>query len=152
MSALNSFRHLWSPPILPSLFALSCRHEYTDTHCVHGDTCANAQCTVGGRHQSLHILSGAVLPLMPVRAAVHGWLRWRAFLRPALQSPYGLLCTLLVAQLLPAPSPHLRSAAPGAAARSQHVGQVSMRGLHLPQVLAKHAQQQPPVRALQSMH
>ncbi|KAI7841339.1 hypothetical protein COHA_004957 [Chlorella ohadii] len=40
-------------------------HEYTDTHCVHGDTCTNAECSVGGRHQSLHILSGAVLPIMP---------------------------------------------------------------------------------------
>ena len=31
---------------------------------MHGDSCARADCATGRRHSSVHLLSGAVLPLM----------------------------------------------------------------------------------------
>ena len=41
-----------------------CRYGHCVGHCMHGDSCAKADCATGRRHSSVHLLSGAVLPLM----------------------------------------------------------------------------------------
>lgn len=40
------------------------RYEHSVDHCTHGDKCDLGGCQFGRRHSSVHILSGAVLPLM----------------------------------------------------------------------------------------
>ena len=40
------------------------RYGHCVGHCMHGDSCARADCATGRRHFSVHLLSGAVLPLM----------------------------------------------------------------------------------------
>lgn len=40
------------------------RHGYCGDHCMHGDNCSAPSCAAGKRHGSLHLLSGAVLPLL----------------------------------------------------------------------------------------
>lgn len=47
-------------PLCPS----PARYEHCLDHCTHGDTCAATGCTAGRRRSGVHLLVGAVLPLL----------------------------------------------------------------------------------------
>lgn len=143
-------------PCSPAVFCR--RHEYTDTHCVHGDTCANAQCTVGGRHQSLHILSGAVLPLMPVRGAVHVWLSGMHFApcpaEPLWAAVHPSSCSTASCAISPSSfCSAWSSCALAACGASEFERGCTCHNLLVTQAKQQRvlAKQQPPVLALQSM-